>query len=87
MTDAPDATVADMLQDVYHVVTLKIQLQRWVRMSALCVPSIKESPWSPVHLSVRVSRHWVKWEGGTIESRQARRGLPQAPLSFAFQPG
>lgn len=30
VTDAPDATVADMLQDVYHVVTLKIQLQRWV---------------------------------------------------------
>lgn len=29
VTDAPDATVADMLQDVYHVVTLKIQLQRW----------------------------------------------------------
>ncbi|XP_041797677.1 DNA-binding protein SATB1 isoform X7 [Chelmon rostratus] len=26
VTDAPDATVADMLQDVYHVVTLKIQL-------------------------------------------------------------
>lgn len=30
VTDAPDATVADMLQDVYHVVTLKIQLHRWV---------------------------------------------------------
>lgn len=29
VTDAPDATVADMLQDVYHVVTLKIQLHRW----------------------------------------------------------
>ena len=28
VTDAPDATVADMLQDVYHVVTLKIQLHR-----------------------------------------------------------
>ncbi|XP_075464836.1 DNA-binding protein SATB2 isoform X9 [Ascaphus truei] len=27
VTDAPDATVADMLLDVYHVVTLKIQLQ------------------------------------------------------------
>ncbi|XP_017309034.1 DNA-binding protein SATB1 isoform X3 [Ictalurus punctatus] len=26
VTDAPDATVADMLQDVYHVITLKIQL-------------------------------------------------------------
>lgn len=30
VTDAPDATVADMLQDVYHVVTLKIQLHRSV---------------------------------------------------------
>ena len=30
VTDAPAATVADMLQDVYHVVTLKIQLQRCV---------------------------------------------------------
>lgn len=28
VTDAPDATVADMLQDVFHVVTLKIQLHR-----------------------------------------------------------
>ncbi|XP_063789109.1 DNA-binding protein SATB2 isoform X1 [Pseudophryne corroboree] len=27
VTDAPDVTVSDMLQDVYHVVTLKIQLQ------------------------------------------------------------
>ncbi|XP_070968633.1 LOW QUALITY PROTEIN: DNA-binding protein SATB1-like [Oncorhynchus clarkii lewisi] len=26
VTDAPDATVADMLQDLYHVTTLKIQL-------------------------------------------------------------
>ncbi|KAF0024696.1 hypothetical protein F2P81_023498 [Scophthalmus maximus] len=26
VTDAPDATVADMLQDVHHVITLKIQL-------------------------------------------------------------
>lgn len=33
MTDAPDATVADMLQDVYHVVTLKIQLQRWALLN------------------------------------------------------
>lgn len=33
VTDAPDATVADMLQDVYHVVTLKIQLQRWVSLN------------------------------------------------------
>lgn len=30
VTDAPDATVADMLQDVHHVITLKIQLHRWV---------------------------------------------------------
>lgn len=28
VTDAPDATVADMLQDVHHVITLKIQLHR-----------------------------------------------------------
>ncbi|KAG7454126.1 DNA-binding protein SATB1-like [Solea senegalensis] len=26
VTDAPDATVADMLQDIHHVITLKIQL-------------------------------------------------------------
>uniref|UniRef100_A0A3Q4G774 DNA-binding protein SATB1-like n=1 Tax=Neolamprologus brichardi TaxID=32507 RepID=A0A3Q4G774_NEOBR len=30
VTDAPDATVADMLQDVYHVVTLKIQLHSMI---------------------------------------------------------
>ena len=29
VTDAPDATVADMLQDVHHVITLKIQLHRY----------------------------------------------------------
>ena len=29
VTDAPDATVADMLQDLYHVTTLKIQLTRY----------------------------------------------------------
>lgn len=28
VTDAPDATVADMLQDVHHCITLKIQLHR-----------------------------------------------------------
>ncbi|KAG8124773.1 hypothetical protein E2320_020206, partial [Naja naja] len=35
MTDAPDATVADMLQDVYHVVTLKIQLQSCSKLEDL----------------------------------------------------
>lgn len=39
VTDAPDATVADMLQDVYHVVTLKIQLQRWVFLN-ICLFSV-----------------------------------------------
>lgn len=29
LTDAPEATVADMLLDVYHMVTLRIQLQRY----------------------------------------------------------
>lgn len=28
LTDAPEATVADMLLEVYHMVTLHIQLQR-----------------------------------------------------------
>lgn len=28
LTDAPEATVADMLMEVYHMVTLHIQLQR-----------------------------------------------------------
>ena len=28
LTDAPEATVADMLMEVYHMVTLRIQLQR-----------------------------------------------------------
>ena len=37
VTDAPDATVADMLQDVYHVVTLKIQLHRSVPRAWGCV--------------------------------------------------
>ncbi|XP_067366864.1 SATB homeobox 1b isoform X5 [Channa argus] len=35
VTDAPDATVADMLQDVYHVVTLKIQLHRHLASNTL----------------------------------------------------
>lgn len=30
LTDAPEATVADMLMEVYHMVTLRIQLQRSV---------------------------------------------------------
>lgn len=33
LTDAPEATVADMLLDVYHMVTLRILLHR----SAVCV--------------------------------------------------
>ncbi|KAF6726996.1 DNA-binding protein SATB1, partial [Oryzias melastigma] len=35
VTDAPDATVADMLQDVYHVVTLKIQLHSCPKLEDL----------------------------------------------------
>uniref|UniRef100_A0A7M4EPT7 One cut domain family member n=1 Tax=Crocodylus porosus TaxID=8502 RepID=A0A7M4EPT7_CROPO len=35
VTDAPDATVADVLQDVYHVVTLKIQLQSCSKLEDL----------------------------------------------------
>ncbi|XP_060113204.1 DNA-binding protein SATB2 isoform X2 [Heteronotia binoei] len=35
VTDAPDATVADMLQDVYHVATLKIQLQSCSKLEDL----------------------------------------------------
>ncbi|XP_061464072.1 DNA-binding protein SATB2 isoform X5 [Rhineura floridana] len=35
VTDTPDATVADMLQDVYHVVTLKIQLQSCSKLEDL----------------------------------------------------
>lgn len=30
LTDAPEATVADMLLDVYHMVTLRILLHRCV---------------------------------------------------------
>lgn len=33
LTDAPEATVADMLLDVYHMVTLRILLHR----SLVCV--------------------------------------------------
>lgn len=29
LTDAPEATVADMLLDVYHMVTLRILLHRY----------------------------------------------------------
>ncbi|KAJ8267330.1 hypothetical protein COCON_G00125020 [Conger conger] len=46
VTDVPDATVADMLQDVYHVITLKIQL--------LSCPKLEDLPpeqWS--HSTVR----------------------------------
>ncbi|TRY95978.1 hypothetical protein DNTS_005875 [Danionella cerebrum] len=35
VTDAPDATVADMLQEVYHVVTLKIQLHSCPKLEDL----------------------------------------------------
>nr|XP_057903738.1 DNA-binding protein SATB1a isoform X1 [Doryrhamphus excisus]XP_057903739.1 DNA-binding protein SATB1a isoform X1 [Doryrhamphus excisus]XP_057903740.1 DNA-binding protein SATB1a isoform X1 [Doryrhamphus excisus]XP_057903741.1 DNA-binding protein SATB1a isoform X1 [Doryrhamphus excisus]XP_057903742.1 DNA-binding protein SATB1a isoform X1 [Doryrhamphus excisus]XP_057903743.1 DNA-binding protein SATB1a isoform X1 [Doryrhamphus excisus]XP_057903744.1 DNA-binding protein SATB1a isoform X1 [Doryr len=35
VTDAPDATVAEMLQDVHHVITLKIQLQSCSRLEDL----------------------------------------------------
>uniref|UniRef100_A0A8C0X9F8 SATB homeobox 1 n=1 Tax=Castor canadensis TaxID=51338 RepID=A0A8C0X9F8_CASCN len=35
VADAPDVTVADMLQDVYHVVTLKIQLQSCSKLEDL----------------------------------------------------
>uniref|UniRef100_A0A8C6U6I6 SATB homeobox 1 n=1 Tax=Neogobius melanostomus TaxID=47308 RepID=A0A8C6U6I6_9GOBI len=35
VTDAPDATVADMLQDVHHVITLKIQLHSCPRLEDL----------------------------------------------------
>ncbi|CAB1350713.1 unnamed protein product [Coregonus sp. 'balchen'] len=35
VTDAPDATVADMLQDLYHVTTLKIQLTSCPRLEEL----------------------------------------------------
>lgn len=49
VTDAPDATVADMLQDVYHVITLKIQLHRWapppVRRHLRSAGFFSEAPW------------------------------------------
>ncbi|XP_078260703.1 DNA-binding protein SATB2 [Rhinoraja longicauda] len=35
LTEAPDATVADMLQDVHHVVTLQIQLQSCAKFEDL----------------------------------------------------
>ncbi|XP_069554724.1 DNA-binding protein SATB1a isoform X1 [Brachyistius frenatus] len=35
VTEAPDATVADMLQDVHHVITLKIQLHSCPRLEDL----------------------------------------------------
>ncbi|XP_076011652.1 DNA-binding protein SATB2 isoform X2 [Genypterus blacodes] len=35
LTDAPDATVADMLMDVYHMVTLRIQLQSFAKLEDL----------------------------------------------------
>ncbi|XP_062862179.1 DNA-binding protein SATB2 [Trichomycterus rosablanca] len=35
LTDAPEATVADMLLDVYHMVTLRIQLQSYAKLEDL----------------------------------------------------
>ncbi|MGH0139096.1 UNVERIFIED_CONTAM: hypothetical protein FKN15_036585 [Acipenser sinensis] len=35
LSDEPEATVADMLQDVYHVVTLRIQLQSHAKLEDL----------------------------------------------------
>ncbi|XP_003961743.1 DNA-binding protein SATB2 isoform X2 [Takifugu rubripes] len=35
LTDAPEATVADMLLEVYHMVTLRIQLQRYSKLEDL----------------------------------------------------
>lgn len=47
LTDAPEATVADMLLEVYHMVTLRIQLQRSDLVWLLRVwPSNCEICWS-----------------------------------------
>ncbi|KAM4609126.1 DNA-binding protein SATB2 isoform 3-T3 [Polymixia lowei] len=35
LTDAPEATVADMLMEVYHMVTLRIQLQSFAKLEDL----------------------------------------------------
>ncbi|XP_017562029.1 DNA-binding protein SATB2 isoform X1 [Pygocentrus nattereri] len=35
LTDAPEATVADMLLDVYHMITLRIQLQSFAKLEDL----------------------------------------------------
>ncbi|CAB1347021.1 unnamed protein product [Coregonus sp. 'balchen'] len=35
LTDAPEATVSDMLLDVYHMVTLHIQLQSFAKLEDL----------------------------------------------------
>lgn len=35
LTDAPEATVADMLMEVYHMVTLRIQLQSYAKLEDL----------------------------------------------------
>ncbi|XP_048090204.1 LOW QUALITY PROTEIN: DNA-binding protein SATB2-like [Alosa alosa] len=46
LTDAPEATVADMLLDVYHMVTLRIQLQSYAKLEDL--------PWEQwTHSTVR----------------------------------
>ncbi len=37
LTDAPEATVADMLLDVYHMVTLQILLHRYGVCVCVCV--------------------------------------------------
>lgn len=75
-----------MLQDVYHVVTLKIQLQRWVFLSG-CLPPLRATCLDlrvPVEISLwapLVSRQWVKWGAGG-----GKQGLlPWASLQSTFQ--
>ncbi|XP_068603243.1 DNA-binding protein SATB1a [Brachionichthys hirsutus] len=55
VTDAADATVADMLQDVHHVITLKIQLHRYGELFFFSsCPNLEDLPaeqWS--HSTVR----------------------------------
>lgn len=51
VTDAPDATVADMLQDVHHVITLKIQLHRYgADITSICLSTITVRLDYPVHM-------------------------------------
>lgn len=76
LTDAPEATVADMLLDVYHMVTLRILLHRYHRKTpelvhrvvffSILMAAKSQSTasvscvWTAQVLWLKLEKHWIK---------------------------